>query len=77
MTRKAEGAVPDLGEIRKRIDDIDERIQSLINERAQFAREVGESKGELAEAVDYYRPERERRVFHRENSGFVGRHEKA
>jgi chorismate mutase / prephenate dehydratase len=65
MTRKAKDAAPDLGEIRKRIDDIDERIQSLINERAQFAREVGESKGELAEAVDYYRPEREADVLRR------------
>ena len=65
MTRKADDAVPDLDEIRKRIDDIDERIQSLINERAQFAREVGESKGELAEAVDYYRPEREADVLRR------------
>ena len=65
MTRKGKDAVPDLGEIRKRIDDIDERIQTLINERAQFARDVGESKGELAEAVDYYRPEREADVLRR------------
>jgi chorismate mutase/prephenate dehydratase len=65
MTRKAKDAAPDLGEIRKRIDDIDERIQSLISERAQFAREVGESKGQLAEAVDYYRPEREADVLRR------------
>jgi len=65
MTKKAKGAPPDLGEIRNRIDDIDERIQSLINERAQFAREVGESKGELAESVDYYRPEREADVLRR------------
>ena len=32
---------PDLGEIRKRIDDIDTQIQTLINERARFAQEVG------------------------------------
>ena len=49
----------DLASIRKRIDEIDERIQSLINERARYAQEVGVSKGELASAVDYYRPERE------------------
>jgi len=55
----------DLGEIRKRIDSIDERIQSLINERAQVAHEVGRSKGELAAAVDYYRPEREADVLQR------------
>jgi chorismate mutase/prephenate dehydratase len=55
--KKAEN--PDLEHIRKRIDDIDKRIQALINERARFAQKVGISKGELASAVDYYRPERE------------------
>ena len=48
--------------MRKRIDDVDRQIQSLINERAQFAREVGVSKGPMATAVDYYRPEREAEV---------------
>ncbi len=52
----------DLAKIRERIDEIDERIQALINERARFAQEVGVSKGELAAAVDYYRPEREAEV---------------
>ena len=42
---------PDLEGIRERIDDIDKRIQSLINERARFAQEVGVSKGELTSAV--------------------------
>src|SRR5210317_1984892 len=55
-------ANPDLAKIRGRIDEIDERIQSLINERARFAQQVGVSKGELASAVDYYRPEREAEV---------------
>ena len=55
-------AAPDLGEIRKRINEIDERIQALINERARFAQEVGVAKGELAHAVDYYRPEREAEI---------------
>jgi chorismate mutase/prephenate dehydratase len=52
----------DLEKIRQRIDEIDKRIQALINERAHFAQEVGISKGELAAAVDYYRPEREAEV---------------
>ena len=52
----------DLGEIRKRINDVDERIQTLINERAKIAQEVGVAKGKLASAVDYYRPEREAEV---------------
>ena len=55
---KESSAAPDLSEIRKRINEIDERIQSLINERARFAQQVGVAKGELANAVDYYRPDR-------------------
>ncbi|MCJ7591666.1 MAG: chorismate mutase, partial [Woeseiaceae bacterium] len=52
----------DLLEIRKRINDVDERIQALINERATMAQKVGVAKGKLASAVDYYRPEREAEV---------------
>lgn len=52
----------DLVAMRKRIDAVDSQIQSLINERARFAQQVGISKGELAAAVDYYRPEREAEV---------------
>ncbi len=52
----------ELAKIRERIDEIDERIQSLINERARLAQQVGLSKGDLASAVDYYRPEREAEV---------------
>jgi chorismate mutase/prephenate dehydratase len=50
-----------LAEMRERIDDIDEQIQSLIAERAHCARRVGEIKGLQAKA-DYYRPEREAQV---------------
>ena len=59
---KNNGDKLDLTEIRKRIDKIDVQIQSLINERATIAQLVGQSKGELAAAVDYYRPEREAEV---------------
>jgi chorismate mutase/prephenate dehydratase len=52
----------DLADIRRQIDEIDERIQSLINDRARLAQAVGYSKGKLASAVDYYRPEREAEV---------------
>jgi len=52
----------DLAEIRSRIDEIDRQIQALINERAKFAQQVGLTKGKLAAAVDYYRPEREAEV---------------
>jgi chorismate mutase/prephenate dehydratase len=53
---------PDLSEMRKRIDEVDQQIQRLINERARFAQQVGLTKGDLASAVDYYRPEREAAV---------------
>ena len=53
---------PVLSEIRKQIDEIDLQIQSLINQRATIAQLVGQSKGDLASAVDYYRPEREAEV---------------
>lgn len=52
----------DLAEIRKRINDVDERLQALINERATIAQQVGVAKGDLGSAVDYYRPEREAEV---------------
>jgi chorismate mutase/prephenate dehydratase len=52
----------DLAEIRNRINDVDERIQLLINERATIAQQVGIAKGKSKSAVDYYRPEREAEV---------------
>lgn len=61
-TSKNKDAVPDLSGIRDRIDEVDRKIQSLINERARYAQQVGISKGELSAAVDYYRPEREAEV---------------
>jgi chorismate mutase/prephenate dehydratase len=48
--------------MRQRIDDVDRQIQELINERARYAQQVGLTKGALASAVDYYRPEREAEV---------------
>src|SRR5689334_6522869 len=54
--------LPQLAEVRARIDAIDRQIQALIAERAGFARQVGKAKGKLAAAVDYYRPEREAQV---------------
>jgi len=51
-----------LGEVRLNIDALDARIQALISERARLALAVRESKGQLENAVDYYRPEREAEV---------------
>ena len=61
-SKKANDALPDLAEIRRRIDAIDTHLQSLISERAVLAQAVGRSKGEVKSAVEYYRPEREAEV---------------
>lgn len=53
---------PALADVRGRIDQIDRDIQTLIAERALMAHQVGKAKGKLAQAVDYYRPEREAQV---------------
>ncbi|QIK81777.1 prephenate dehydratase [Lysobacter sp. HDW10] len=55
----------DLAALRVRIDGIDNTIEQLILERARYARQVGQAKGDLAAAVDYYRPEREAQVLRR------------
>jgi len=57
-----ESSVEPLSSLRERIDNLDRQIQSLITERAQFARQVGLAKGPLKEALEYYRPEREVQV---------------
>lgn len=62
MAKASKAPKPDISDVRERIDEIDRQIQSLINERAKFAQQIGISKGELAKAVDYYRPEREAEV---------------
>lgn len=51
-----------LDEVRQQIDAVDAQIQALVSERASLARAVRESKGQLDNAVDYYRPEREAQV---------------
>ncbi len=57
---------PDLASIREQIDSVDERIQSLITERAQLARQVGVAKGQPdAPASEFFRPEREAEVLRR------------
>src|SRR5262245_26553326 len=58
------GAVvrPALETIRGRIDAIDAHLHTLINERAELARQVGLSKHADGHTVDFYRPEREAEV---------------
>jgi chorismate mutase/prephenate dehydratase len=68
---KKDGGSTDLDSIRKRINEVDDQLQALINERARFAQQVGVAKGELSSAVDYYRPEREAEILR----GIVERNE--
>ncbi len=51
-----------LASIRARIDDLDERILALINERAGCALEVADIKRGAGEAINFARPEREARL---------------
>src|SRR4051794_29754478 len=59
----ASGTSVDLAQIRGRIDGVDEKIQTLISERAKLAQLVGISKSKDGlTTVDFYRPEREAQV---------------
>lgn len=52
-----------LDSIRERIDEVDLRIQELLNERAEYAQLVGRSKRSAGlSAAEFYRPEREAQV---------------
>jgi chorismate mutase/prephenate dehydratase len=57
---------PELDELRKSIDALDEQIQQLLSQRAEYAVRVAEVKRakDGAQAV-FYRPEREARVLRR------------
>lgn len=61
-SKKKTPAQSDLEMVRADIDQLDEKIQALISERARLAYRVRASKGEFTHAVDYYRPEREAQV---------------
>src|ERR1700733_10859879 len=62
--QSARGAPPalNLEKVRGQIDSIDEKIHSLINDRARLAQLVGISKTREGRTVDFYRPEREAQV---------------
>ncbi len=51
-----------IGEIRRRIDAIDESLGELISERARLALAAGEFKGRGEQGVEYFRPDREAQV---------------
>ncbi|MGA8261697.1 MAG: prephenate dehydratase [Arenicellales bacterium] len=51
----------DLEELRRRIDEIDQRLQALISDRVRLAQEVGAVK-RAAGSANGYRPEREAQI---------------
>lgn len=57
----SEGNV-DLALLRQKIDDVDEKIQALINERASYAIQVAKTKQNQEDNPIFYRPEREAQV---------------
>jgi len=56
--RKPSKTLTRLGVLRNRIDQLDEKIQALISERAQCAQEIAAAKKKAGED-SFYRPERE------------------
>ncbi|HHH44501.1 MAG TPA: prephenate dehydratase, partial [Gammaproteobacteria bacterium] len=54
-----------LAQLRKRIDVLDEKIQELLNARAECAQQVAESKRSEGDDSGFYRPEREAEVLRR------------
>ncbi len=57
-------------EYRKKIDEIDDRILSLISHRVKIAMEIGKIKGK--ESREYYAPDREKEIIKRLESGNKG-----
>src|SRR5690606_14745860 len=56
-------SLPDLAAVRKEIDQIDQQLQVLINQRAACAQKVAQVKiAEEGEGAFFYRPEREAQV---------------
>jgi chorismate mutase len=51
----------DIADWRRKIDELDEQIVQLINERAKAARAIGELK--QAQNLPVYEPQREKDVF--------------
>ena len=51
-----------LDELRQRIDQLDERLVELLNERANCALEIGKLKHDLG--LEVYQPDREAQVLH-------------
>jgi chorismate mutase/prephenate dehydratase len=63
MTSNPNNMPPELGALRRRIDELDRRIVGLLNERAQVVVDVGRAKQAAGSPV--YAPDREQAVLRR------------
>jgi chorismate mutase/prephenate dehydratase len=64
MADKDDKQAGELQGMRGKIDALDIQLQELINQRARYAKSIGEAKmqGNAGGPVDFYRPEREAQV---------------
>jgi len=53
-----------LADIRRRIDEVDEQLQALMNKRATLVQDVGKIKSQQGDEARLYRPAREAEVLH-------------
>ena len=60
MTSRGDHSLDDLEQWRQKIDDLDRQLVRLLNDRAQYAEEIGQIKTLLG--MDAYSPEREEEV---------------
>ncbi len=63
MTKRKPNEPRDLESLRKRIDELDQKIVELLNERARVVVDVGRAK--LNDGTPIYAPDREQRVLER------------
>ena len=70
---------PDLESLREQIDQLDQSLLALVNQRATLAKQVADVKMKTlapGEKPVFYRPEREAQVLRRikERNGRIGTH---
>ena len=64
-SRNQVNAPAGLEQLRARIDEVDEQLHLLLNQRARLAQQAAISKHSDGHTVDFYRPEREAEVLRR------------
>ncbi len=65
MTEKKSPKITPLPQLREQIDAVDQQILTLLNQRADYAMKVAETKISSGEKISFYRPDREALVLRR------------